>query len=428
MFIFWYNSSIYRIKSILNFAKVSVYVIILSCLEDWSGIMNRKLDQIFINNFFEFKSCQCTAVINKEDISPDVEPKYKIKVSAMEDKVIQFAYSSNDGLNLTGNHGGPIEKNILGKLLALPDNDIEKLKDFFCNYGFLAPVLKDEYEIFDTETVVNFIRKIKSTIKLMNSILKKDYKSVFVRLAYLLYSDESELKLSNNTLYTCPHNFTKLVHSYNYFPDLHSNPEAVNLGTYTVFDTFQNKEVKLSVDFINSVMSGYNNETPGTKEPLFKNLLALYCTYKGDAETRYLIDFFFNIQNKFCILKEIEYAKVIAYGDIKESIFDISIQQGLLNSARIVVANEINHNIRGIHPKYDGLEMTTSWKINTLLEALYFSIFYMKANTKIYKECENPNCKNDKFFLVDSTKSNKRYCCDKCRNTAAQHRYRQRSK
>ncbi len=89
------------------------------------------------------------------------------------------------------------------------------------------------------------------------------------------------------------------------------------------------------------------------------------------------------------------------------------------------MAEEINHNIRGIHPKYNGGKLTATWQVDTLIEALYFSIFYMR-NGEMYKECENPNCKRDKFFLVEATRTNKHYCCEQCRNAAGAQRYRNR--
>jgi hypothetical protein len=103
----------------------------------------------------------------------------------------------------------------------------------------------------------------------------------------------------------------------------------------------------------------------------------------------------------------------------------VNIKEGLLKIARIVVAEEINYNIRGIHPKYDGGRLSASWQVDTLIQALYFSIFYMSAG-QIYKECENPSCKRDKYFLVEATRVNKKYCCPQCAKAAAAQRYRNR--
>jgi hypothetical protein len=98
----------------------------------------------------------------------------------------------------------------------------------------------------------------------------------------------------------------------------------------------------------------------------------------------------------------------------------------LLKIARIVIAEEINHNIAGIHPKYEADKLAPTWQVSNLLQALYFSIFYMKPGVEIYKECKNPNCKRDKFFLVEATRTNKEYCCVQCSRAAAAQRFRNR--
>ena len=101
-------------------------------------------------------------------------------------------------------------------------------------------------------------------------------------------------------------------------------------------------------------------------------------------------------------------------------------KNALLKIARIVISEEINHNIVGIHPKYEQDELAPTWQVSNLLQALYFSIFYMKPGVEIYKECKNPNCKRDKFFLVKATRTNKEYCCPQCSGAAATQRFRNR--
>ena len=146
----------------------------------------------------------------------------------------------------------------------------------------------------------------------------------------------------------------------------------------------------------------------------------------ADEETRFLIDFFYHLQTEFTVIKEVHFGGFKPYTKFTEDLLPESFRIALLKVARIVIAAEINHNIKGIHPKYDGGELTVVWQVDTLIEALYFSIFYMK-NGQMYKECENPNCKRDKFFLVEATRNNKRYCCDQCRNAAGAQRYRNRN-
>ena len=149
------------------------------------------------------------------------------------------------------------------------------------------------------------------------------------------------------------------------------------------------------------------------------------CNDVGE-ETRTIIDFYYHFQTEISAIKDVKFSSVSTYSHIDEQNFSDEIKTALFKVARIVVATEINHNIRGIHPRYDGGKLTATWQVDTLIQAIYFSIFYMRAGVEIYKECENPNCKRDKFFLVDATRTNKHYCCEQCRNAAGAQRYRNR--
>ncbi len=172
--------------------------------------------------------------------------------------------------------------------------------------------------------------------------------------------------------------------------------------------------------------SGYDTDLKGSKDPQFKNLMAMYVGCKDvDEETRLLIDFFYHFQTEVSVIKEVYFGGFKSYTTFSEDALNDSFKNALLKIARIVVADEINHNIRGIHPKYNGGKLTATWQVDTLIEALYFSIFYMR-NGEMYKECENPNCKRDRFFLVEATRTNKHYCCKQCRNAAGAQRYRNR--
>jgi hypothetical protein len=225
---------------------------------------------------------------------------------------------------------------------------------------------------------------------------------------------------------TCVHKFTQLLWSNNLFPDLTDVPEVSVTGKYSVPDTFLEKKNLIDIEFFNAVRSGANTNLTGSKEPLFKNLLAMYTGCRDlNEETRNLIDFFYHFQTEVSIFKDVKYGLIIPYSHIDENTFSEPMKAALLKVARIVVAEEINYNIRGIHPKYDGGRLTASWQVDNLIEALYFSIFYMRTG-EIYKECENPNCKRNKYFLVEATRENKKYCCPQCSNAAAAQRHRLR--
>ena len=192
-------------------------------------------------------------------------------------------------------------------------------------------------------------------------------------------------------------------------------------------DLFLDKKNTVDIGFYNAVRSGEETHLHGSKDPLFKHLTAMYTSCKDvDEDTKFLIDFFYHLQTEFAVIKEVRFGSFKTYTKFTEDLLTESFRNALLKVARIVIAAEINHNIKGIHPKYDGGELTAVWQVDTLIEALYFSIFYMK-NGQMYKECENPNCKRDKFFLVEATRNNRRYCCDQCRNAAGAQRYRNRN-
>lgn len=388
--------------------------------------MNEKKLNISINTMFQHEGYGCICAKDTINTSPDEAPTVTLKVYPNADDHLLFSYSPKDGLNMTGIAGGLHERNILGKLLAIPTGDIDKHIEFIENYGFLYPLPEGEYTAIEANDLIEVTNRIKSTIRLYNCINQKNYRGVLIYLTYLLFSPVTVLQIGDEVFTTCTHNFKRLMDAYNLFPDLSREPEVAANGTYSVDDMFLGKKNVIDISFYNAVRSGSDTNLPGSKDPQFKNLMAMYVGCKDvNEETRFLIDFFYHLQTEVSVIKEVHFGGFKSYKKFTEDELDDSFKNALLKAARIVVAEEINYNIRGIHPKYDGGRLTASWQVDTLIEALYFSIFYMR-NGEMYKECENPNCKRDKFFLIDATRKNKHYCCDKCRNAAGAQRYRNR--
>lgn len=98
----------------------------------------------------------------------------------------------------------------------------------------------------------------------------------------------------------------------------------------------------------------------------------------------------------------------------------------LLEIAKYVIGKEINANLNGIHPVYNSETMTPSRKVDSLLCAAYFSIFYLKPNLELYRLCDNPRC--GKYFLVKTTSTRNRFCSQECCNRVTQNRYRKRKR
>lgn len=388
--------------------------------------MNEKISGISLKTMFQHEGYGCLCAKDTVNTSPDEAPTVTLKVCPDISTQLLFSYAPKDGLNMTGVSGGIHEKNILGKLLALPKDDVDKHIEFIEKYGFLYPLPANEYTAVEASDLIDIINRIKSTIRLYSCINKKDYKGVLIHVVYLLFASVTELRIGDDVFSTCSHHFKNLLDSYNLFPDLSREPEVAANGTYSVDDAFLGKKNAVDISFYNAVRSGADANLQGSKDPWFKNLMAMYMGCKDvDEETRYLIDFFYHLQTEVSVIKEVHYGGFKSYTTFSEDALDDSFKNALLKIARIVVAEEINHNIRGIHPKYNGGKLTATWQVDTLIEALYFSIFYMR-NGEMYKECENPNCKRDRFFLVEATRTNKHYCCEQCRNAAGAQRYRNR--
>ena len=388
--------------------------------------MDEKISEISLKTMFQHEGYGCLCAKDTVNTSPDEAPTVTLKVCPDTSTQLLFSYAPKDGLNMTGVAGGLHEKNILGKLLALPKGDIDKHVEFIEKYGFLYPLPENEYTAIEASDLMEIINRIKSTIRLYNYINKKDYRGVLIHVVYLLYAPVTKLHIGDDVFSTCNHRFKSLLDSYNLFPDLSREPEVAANGTYSVDDTFLGKKNAIDIAFYNAVRSGSDTNLQGSKDPCFKNLMAMYMGSKDvDEETRFLIDFFYHLQTEASVIKEVHFGGFESYTTFSEDALDDSFKNALLKIARIVVAEEINHNIRGIHPRYNGGKLTATWQVDTLIEALYFSIFYMR-NGEMYKECENPNCKRDRFFLVEATRTNKRYCCEQCRNAAGAQRYRNR--
>lgn len=388
--------------------------------------MDEKKFGISLNTMFQHEGYGCLCVQDMVNTSPYEAPIVTLKVCPDTSTHLLFSYAPRDGLNMTGVAGATHDKNILGKLLALPHDDIDKHIEFIEKYGFLYPLPENVYTAIEAKSLIEIVNRIKATIRLFNSINKKDYQRVLIHVLYLLFSPVIELRIGDDFFSTCSHLFKRLIDSYNLFPDLNREPEVAARGTYSIDDTFLGDRNPIDICFYNAIRSGSDTTLQGSNSPWFKNLMAMYIGCKDvDDETRFLIDFFYNLQTKVSIIKEVHFLSFKSYTPFSEDALDYSFKNALLSVARIVIAEEINHNIRGIHPKYNGGKLTATWQVDTLIEAIYFSIFYMR-NGEMYKECENPNCKRDRFFLVEATRTNKRYCCEQCRNAAGQQRHRNR--
>lgn len=383
----------------------------------------------FLSNLFEYENCTC--VCQKETVytTPGEPPHYNLKLCSVPEEVIRFSYAAQKGLNQSGNAGGVISENILGQLLAIPIGDVAATVAFFEKYGFLFPISSEQYEAIDDIALLETVNRIKATVMLMSTIAgKRDYKNMFICTTYLLFTEPVKMKMSTSEFNTSNHLFTQLVREYNIMPDTSRNQELYENECISIKDTIINGYNKVYVDELAGMCMGDGiNGLTGSREWHFKNLFALYTNYPdADDRLRTIIDFYYHYETEIGVFKEVDVNRIQYHSEPKIENFTDAMKEALLKIAEIVISEEINANLKGISPQIDSETLSPSWKLNSLLEALYFSIFYMKPGVELYKECENPNCKHQKYFLINATVTNKKYCCPACANAAAQRRSRQR--
>ena len=383
----------------------------------------------FLNNFFEFENYSCTCKKETVFSVPGQPPHYNLKICSNPENSIYFSYASQKGLNQSGNAGGIISENILGQLLAIPVGDLNATIDFLEKYGFLFPISSDKYESVDDVTLLEIVNRIKATVTLMGAIAgKRDYKKMLICTTYLLYSSPVTLKLSTEEYSSCIHPFSELIGTYNSMPDINRNQEFFDNEYISISDTFINGDNHIDSNELPGMCSGDGvHNLPGSKDRHYKNLFALYTNYPvADKNLRTIIDFYYHYQKDIGIIKDVAVNKLTYHTQPQRENFTEKMKESLLKIAQIVISEEINANLKGISPQFNIDTLTPSWKLNSFIEALYFSIFYMKPGVELYKECENPNCKHQKYFLINATATNKKYCCKACGNAAAQRRSRQR--
>ena len=367
---------------------------------------------------FESYGCYCDVDIIHE--SPE-ETRHVIKAEALSSKPIKFAFQPKDGLVRISNKNGSVEEsNILSSFISIKENDIDGYRKFFERNGFLFPIGKDKFEELDDESILLLMNKMKTTVELMSQISevdRKNYKKILCLTLSLLFAQPAVLNIAGKEYKTCDHKL--LNNEFKISNDITSKSfmkcdenrmfevKDSIYGTFKVhYDEYRHYDSYEEVDdFEKALMHSYvNHEDAPHKERLLIEFL--YHFYYGVGFIRTIT------------ADDIEFRSC----PVKWDAFDGKMKDALIEVAKIVIAEEINSNLDGVHAEYDSNVMEPRWKVDSLLSALYFSIFYMKPNIEITRQCANPTC--GRYFTVSRTSSKKKYCCDDCRNRALQNRYR----
>lgn len=371
-------------------------------------------ENFFENILFKFEGFSCDCVEDIEHITPGAEPISKFKLQAIPEHPVLFGYAAKDGLVRIAPNGTVEEKNILGTLISLANKPTKELSSFLKKNGFLFPVSAGTYEELDEMSLYGIINRLKMTVELMTAAneIRKNYKKICDLSISLLFSKDLTIKTDS-----MKESYSSCHHSY--FDSLMNPPvqlsyerqqENFERDSYNITDSVYGT-YSLSIQDYNDIIGGYKS-VPGFQNGFYQNVTSMFVNYEKQDMTKKISDFLFHF--------------LYEMNGNSSGEFSDEMKSALIEIAKYIIGEEINANLDGIHPVYNSETMTPSWKVDSLLCAAYFSIFYLKPDLELYRPCDNPRC--GRYFLVKTTSTRNRFCSQECCNRVTQDRYRKRKR
>ena len=96
--------------------------------------------------------------------------------------------------------------------------------------------------------------------------------------------------------------------------------------------------------------------------------------------------------------------------------------------AKEVICGVINTGLEFSAPLlwYSGGDFKGEWKLSYQMSGIYLELYFEVAQNYIFRKCANPTC--EKFFSVTRSRTNKKYCSDRCGKIEANRNKRKRDK
>ena len=391
-----------------------------------------KIEENFLtSNVFLFNSyvCECETTYVSTNIS--LQPLPAIKLTPDKNSPIKFAYGSKVGLVRLNADGSIAESNILGKLVAIKPNDIKGYCSFFERNGFLFPITTERSETIGILELQALVDRLRATLELMSTVTdmsRTSYEKIIRLVFYHLFAPIIVVEMNNGNF-----KYTSDKHHYSSF--LEANKDAQR--DMRLKDTFNNAHFSftdnistfnLDSDFVDSVLNGIPTDSK-YESPLFRNVFTVYCATRDDKPKSMLFinDFVFHYLYEVGIIEYVDLENThYVNNTLDKNQFDDKLKSAAVEVAKYIIKEEIETNLQRVRPTYNTAKLEPAWKIDSLLSALYFGLFYMRPNRDTYRRCANPKCGN--FFLVPVSSRKKKYCCTACMNRDMAARKRARDK
>lgn len=384
--------------------------------------MGEQKKEIIEKAAFIFDSYKADVRIDTISKNPGQPSSFELKVNADENNPIKFAYQYGDGIVSIEKTNTKRTSNILGEFLKI-NNDFYKYCDFFQKYGFLLKIPTDRFAKIDPIQLIKVSNRLQALVDLIDEVNRygdADYRKMMELSLYLFFDEGWSIQIDKEKSQSPKYDLAELIHEdvFNKITESIIKQEEINNGFFTIDDTLLNS-YNLNAKDYHEILGGYSTK-PGFDDYKFKAIIYLYANLKtDDIKTREIIDILFHYYYELGIPSMIENKKVTYYARFKSDKIDYFID-GIYDFAKFVIKNEIDYNISKIHPVYNEQEMKPDWKVDSLLSAMYFSLFYLDSKKEMLRRCLH--C--DGYFVVKRSSSTKIYCDSYCRNNAQQAKHR----
>lgn len=382
-------------------------------------------------DYFSFIGQKCHFNLQK-NIDSHINSKNVLTITVDTDEKLYFSFSGNNGLCLTTEFGSIIQKNVLREFLSLPSNNAKALLQFFEEYGYFFKIPLNKTTIIDFNQLIQITYHIKASLLLTNALESYvlNYDEILHLTLFLLLSPQIKMKIAEKQFYTGYHDdvFDKIKTAID-----NNNTKFIEIDNedyYSIPDMIYGKAYNLRVDEYEDISFGeqFMYSYPGINDARYRKITIAYKNHDNNFSKihRLIIEFLFHFMNNNGVIKNVHFDSGIEFYGTPDYYLDDNMKKALITIAKYVLSKEINYHVSKMKPIYNPYTLEPSWKAPNLLIALYFSLFYMKPKSEIYRKCANPSCTN--FFLVKTSNSRKKYCCDSCRNARNQRDYRSRQK
>lgn len=372
---------------------------------------------------FIFESYKADVRIDTISKTPKQPSTFELKVNADENNPIKFAYQYGDGLVAIERINTKRASNILGEFLKI-NNDFEEYCGFFQKYGFLLNIPTDRFAKIDPIQIIKISQRLKCTVDLINEVnnyYDADYRKMMELSLFLFFDEGWIIQIDKEKIQSPKYELAELIYgdAFNKIIETVNKQEEINKGYFTIKDTLLNS-YNLNAKEYHEILDGYSTK-PGFDDFRYKAITYLYANYMDiDSKTRELIDLLFHYYHELGIPSKIESNHITYFTRFKKDKMDNYFIDGINDFAKYIIKHEIDANISKIHPVYNEEEMRPDWKVDSLISAMYFSLFYLDSKNEMMRRCEHCG----RYFVVKRSTSTKIYCDSYCRNNAQQAKHR----